>query len=111
MKNLDEDCRRGYSCYKASKKNIPLDLTFHSNLLPLPSKTPGYVFGFLHQGKFARSPLVKILLVHSLISFISHVIRRWQHSIEGDVDLHVVIECLQKKQVFYDGSKQINIET
>ena len=32
-----------------------------------------------------------------LKNFTSHAIKRRQHSIEIDVDLHVVIECLKKK--------------
>ena len=31
-----------------------------------------------------------------LINFTSHAIKRRQHSIERDVDLHVIIECLRK---------------
>ena len=64
----------------------------------LSTKLIGYVFGSFHQGKFARSLLVKILLAHSL----SHAIQRRLHSIERDVDLHVVIDCLSKRQIFYD---------
>ena len=30
------------------------------------------------------------------MNFTSHAIKRRQHSIERDVDLHVVIECLRK---------------
>ena len=36
----------GYNKYRS------LHLTFLSNLLSLPRKTTGYVFGFFHQGKF-----------------------------------------------------------
>ena len=32
-----------------------------------------------------------------LMNFTSHAIKRRQHSIERDVDLHVVKECLEKK--------------
>ena len=53
--------------------------------------------GIFHKEEFAGSPPVKILLAHSLINFTSHAIKRQQHSIEGDVDLHVVIKCLKKK--------------
>ena len=43
----------------------------------------------------------------SLINFTSHAIKRRQHSIERDVDLHVVIECL-KKNTNTLRSKQAN---
>ena len=50
------------------------------------------------------------LLAHSLMNFTSHAIKHRQHSIERDVDLHVVIECLKKMQMLYDQSKKINKE-
>ena len=45
-----------------------------------------------------------------LINFTSHAIKRRQHSIERDVDLQVVMECLKKIQILYDRRKQIIIE-
>ena len=42
-----------------------------------------------------------------LINFTSHAIKLRQHSIERDVDLHVVIECL-KKNVDTLRSKEAN---
>ena len=42
-----------------------MHLTFLSYLLSLLTKTTDYVLGFFHRGKFAGSPLVKILLAHS----------------------------------------------
>ena len=41
------------------------------------------------------------------MNFSSHAIKRQQHSIERDVDLHVVIECL-KKNADTLRSKQAN---
>ena len=57
-------------------------------------------------GKFAGSLLVKILLAHSL----SYAIQRRQLLIERDVDLHVVLDCFEKKmQIFDDRSEQIHL--
>ena len=53
LKNLDEDCKRWYSCHRLQKKYRPLHLTFLSKLLSLPMKTTSYVLGCFHQGKFA----------------------------------------------------------
>ena len=43
-----------------------------------------------------------------LINFTCHAIKRRRHSIERDVDLHVVIE--KKMQILFDWSKRIIIE-
>ena len=48
-----------------------------------------------------------ISTVSFLINFINHAITLRQHSIERDVDLHVVIECL-KKNVDTLRSKEAN---
>lgn len=64
MQNLDEDYRRGYSCYKA-KENKDLCISLSFIFIPLLTKTTDYVLGLFHQGKFAGSLLVKILLAHS----------------------------------------------
>ena len=61
---------------------------------------------FFLQEKVTGSLLVEILLTHSL----SYAIQHQQHLIERDVDLHVVLECLKKGQVFYDQSNQFHIE-
>ena len=64
MQNLDEDYRKGYSCYKAKKiKTFASHFSFV--FIPLLTKTTDYVLGLFHQGKFAGSLLVKILLAHS----------------------------------------------
>ena len=63
-------CRKGYSCYSAKKKQKrQLHLTFLSYLLFLLTKTTGYILGF-HQGKFAGSLLVKLLLAHSYLKIL-----------------------------------------
>ena len=43
-----------------------------------------------------RKPTGQNTAVSFLMNFTSHAIKRRQHSIERDVDLHVVIECLKK---------------
>ena len=45
---------------------------------------------------FSLREIAGSLLVHSLINFTSHAIKRRQHSIERDVDLHLVIKCVKK---------------
>ena len=44
------------------------------------------------------------------MNFTSHVIKRRQHSIEKDENLHAVIELKKKTAILYDRSKQIIIE-
>ena len=41
---------------------------------------------------------------------LSHAIQSRQHSIQSDVDLYVVLECLKNFRFFYDRSKQMHIE-
>ena len=65
MQNFDEDFSRGYSYYKAKKKKKTFASHFSFIFIPLLTKTTDYVLGLFHQGKFAGSLLVKILLAHS----------------------------------------------
>ena len=51
------------------KQKRHLHLTFLSYLLFLLTKTTGYILGF-HQGKFAGSLLVKLLLAHSYLKIL-----------------------------------------
>ena len=45
-----------------------------------------------------------------VMNLTSHVIKRRQHLIERDEDLHAVIEWKKKNSILYDRSKQIIIE-
>ena len=73
-----------------------MQLTFLSYLLSLLTKIIDYVIGFFSSREICRKPTGQNTAGSFLINFTSHAIKRRQHSIDRDADLHVVIECLKK---------------
>ena len=55
MQNLDEDYRRGYSCYKAKKKQRPLHLTFLSYLFLCSRKQLTMSWDFFIKGNLQEA--------------------------------------------------------
>ena len=64
--------------------------------------------GIFLSREICRKPTGQNTAGSFLINFTSHAIKRRRHSIERDVDLHVVIE--KKMQILFDRSKRIIIE-
>ena len=67
-----------------------MHLTFLSYLLSLLTETTDYVLGFFIKENLQEASF--------LMNLTSHAIKRRQFSIEGNVDLHVVVECLKKNE-------------
>ena len=106
MQTLDDQRSVGVGWIVFQKR---VEVTAAISLQKIPTFAPHFSFKFIviaHEinwlclrifyKKFTRSLPVKIFLAHSL----SHAIQRRQHSIERDVDLHVIIECLKKFRYF-----------
>ena len=64
--------------------------------------------GIFLSREICRKPTGQNTAGSFFINFTSHAIKRRRHSIERDVDLHVVIE--KKMQILFDWSKRIIIE-
>ena len=93
-----------------SLKKKHLHLTFLSHLLSLLTKTTGYVLGF-HQGRFAGSLLVKLLLAHSYFKILQ-VTQLNPATLDlercGFICSNRMLE--KNMQIFYNRSRQIIIE-
>ena len=94
MQNLDKDYRRGYSCYKAKKKIKTFASHFSFIFIPLLTKTT-MSWDFFIKVNLQEAYWSKYCWL-ILKNFTSHAIKHRKHSIERDVDLHVVKECLKK---------------
>ena len=64
--------------------------------------------GIFLSREICRKPTGQNTAGSFFMNFTSHAIKRRRHSIERDVDLHVVIE--KKMQILFDRSKRIIIE-
>ena len=114
MKNLDEDCKGGYSWQlpRAIKKIQTFASHFPLKFIVFTHENNGICPWVFSSWEICRKPTGQNIAGSFFESRNSKsVSQRRQHSIERDADLHVDIGCLKKRKIFYDRGKQIHIKT